>query len=204
MNGRVVSTVGRVVAMACLAAGAWGFAGAGGPSTRSNDPYGFSRGYQVSHYLEQAVALQKLDAEARVKELQAMAADPARASEVFPLCQMLLEDNGKGKFRRPRIGGPQFVDGGTMADWPQEPITLFQDIPILVATTYMLAGSPERPADYVTFCLANGKWRETKYAVLEAGEIRKRIDAFLAAHPKIAGASADWVRKQGGTGETVQ
>src|SRR5690349_20222773 len=95
-----------------------------GPATKPAhiDSFAFLEGYRIRHYLESAVDLQKLEPAQRAERLKALAADPKRASEVFPLCRMLFEAKPQGEFRRPMIGGASFIDGGDHADWPLEPI----------------------------------------------------------------------------------
>jgi hypothetical protein len=165
------------------------------PTDERVDPFSFMETFRASHYLEAAVQIQKLDADKRADRLRQIAADPKRGSEAFPLCRMLFEAKGKAEFRRPMIGGPLFVDGGQTRDWPLEPITLYQDVPILVSGGYILMGVAEKPRSYVEYCLEECRWRDVKYSVPDKAQIKKVIDEFIASSPKLAD-QADWFRQQ--------
>src|SRR3954468_11262392 len=117
------------------------------------DTFSFIESYRIAHYLQVAEELQKLDAGKRIARLKELAVDPKRGSEIFPLCRMLFEAKPNVEFRRPRIGAPDFVGGGQMADWALEPITLFDQVPILIVEGYNVAGYPEPPLSYVDYCL---------------------------------------------------
>lgn len=75
---------------------------------------------------------------------------------------MLFQAKPGGEFRGPMIGGAFFI-GGTYRDWPLEPIAVFDHVPILVVTGYVLAGWPEPPGWYVDYCLKNCQWRDARY-----------------------------------------
>jgi hypothetical protein len=159
------------------------------------DPFIFLKDYRIQHYLESATELQKLKPTQRAKRLKALAVDPKRASEVYPLCRMLFEAKPKGEFRRPMLGSPSFVDGGDLADWPLEPITLFEGLPILVVAGYSLAGQAELSESYVDYCLEDCKWRDHKYEPLPAQKRKEIVEKFIAANPKMK-RDADWLRRQ--------
>ena len=161
------------------------------------DPSAFLKGYRISHYLNAAVEMQKLDPEHRTASLRELAIDPQHASEMYPLCRMLFDAKDKGEFRGALRRYP-----GTLGDWhytdrPLEPITLWDDIPILVVTEYNDEPNtrPENPLDYVNYCLENCKWRDVKFAASDAAHIKQVVEAFIAAHPEV-GRDAAFVREQ--------
>ena len=180
-----------------------------GPSTRPGaDSFvrevGFSRGFRCSHYLRLAVDLQRLDPDRRVRRLREMAADDNSVSELFPLCRMLFDCTGGGEFRRPTIGGESFVGDtdpsgrSAYGRWPLDPITLEDGVPIMVSRgDFRLGGGrPETPAQYLNYCLAQCKWRETKFADADPVHIRKAVEAFIAARPSLPAYDVTWLRQQ--------
>jgi len=165
------------------------------------ETFSFIDGYRITHYLQAAEELQKLDAEKRIARLKELAVDPKRGSEVFPLCRMLFEAKSNAKFRRPLIGEPVFVGGGHLADWELEPITLFDQVPILIVEGYNLAGYPEPPLSYVDYCLKECKWSDTKYVDVGTARLKGIVDKFITAHPELKGEAyrwhaANWIRAQ--------
>lgn len=168
-------------------------AACGGPEPV--DVFAFIEGYRASHYLDLAVRVQKLEPAAREAALRELAQDRKRASQVYPLCRMLFEAKGKGEFRRPAIGGAAFLGGTTYEDWPLEPITVYQGMPILIVGGYMLRGFPEPPGSYVDYCLKTCTWSKTTFAPADPARRRRLVGEFIAAHPKLA-RDADWLRAQ--------
>jgi hypothetical protein len=158
--------------------------------------------FRIAHYLDLAIEIQQLAPDSRVARLREIAADKSRASEIFPLCRMLFDARKDGAFRRPNIGGANFIDRAAYdntayADWPLEPITLYEGLPILVARAYFGGGRGPEPADdYLKYCLDNCQWRDMKFAHMEPADVRKKVEAFLAAHPKITPENAELVRVQ--------
>jgi hypothetical protein len=187
--GRCMQLIAMVLAAACVSAG---------PATRPGfvNIFAFMDGYRISHYLNVAVELQALDPDRRAARLRDLAVDPERASEAYVLCRMLFEAKGGGEFRRPMIGAATFMDYGTYTDWPLEPITIQDGVPILVVTKYSLGGQPESPVKYFRYCQANCKWRDIKYEKFDAARVKKVIEAYIAANPKLEDAG-DWIRGQG-------
>ncbi len=158
--------------------------------------------FHIPYYLDLAVEIQKLEPDARATRLRQIAADPAQAPALIPLCRMLFDARDNGTFRRPNIGGPSFIDGqgsgrDALAAWPLEPIALFEGIPIFVVRGYAIGGrGAESSAQYLEYCLANCKWRDLKFVPMAPADIQKKVEAFLAAHPKITPDGAASVRAQ--------
>jgi hypothetical protein len=107
---------------------------------------------------------------------------------------MLFEAKVDGVFRRPMIGGAAFLTGAYQ-DWPLEPITLFDGVPILIVRGYILRGKPESAAQYVAYCLANCRWSERRYVLATTAKLRQTIDRFIDSNPALA-AHADRLRLQ--------
>jgi hypothetical protein len=165
------------------------------PAVRSIDTFAFIDGYRISRYLEVAVELQKIEPAARAARLRELARDPDRASEVYPLCRMLFQEKKRHEFRRPEIGAASFVGRTAYHDWPLEPITIYQGVPIVIVRGYKLGGEPEPPESYVEYCLSNCGWSGRRYASADKTRLREIVSQFLAANPKFA-ADADWIRPQ--------
>jgi hypothetical protein len=158
----------------------------------ANERGDFVSDFRVSHYLELAVALQALVPQERANRLQDMAR--ARSYEVFPLCRMLFEAKDGDVFRRPMLGGAEFITG-TYADWPLEPITLSDGIPFLVVRGYMIAGLPESPGQYLAYCLAHCQWTQRKYIAATSAEIGQALERLMSANSGLR-VHADWLRLQ--------
>ncbi|HEY7119398.1 MAG TPA: hypothetical protein VH475_22595 [Tepidisphaeraceae bacterium] len=162
------------------------------------DPHRFVEHYRIAHYLRVAAELQRLRPYARAERLRAMSRDPDHGSEVIPLCRMLFEatdTNRPQAFRRPMLGGASFVVAHTdYADWPLEPITLYQGVPILIVRGYNLAGVAEDPGSYVEYCLAECRWRDFRFAPTDLARLREIVNRFIAE--RRVPDDADWVRAQ--------
>jgi hypothetical protein len=184
-----------IVAVACVAS--FGAEPATKPATEPAyiDTFAFLENFRIQHYLESAQELQKLEPAQRAERLKTLAVDPKHASEVFPLCRMLFEAKPKGEFRRPMIGAARFIDGRDYADWPMEPITIFEGVPILVVSGYLVGGFPEPPAWYVDYCLKECAWRDTKCEPVALEKRKQIVEKFIAANPKVQ-ENADWLRRQ--------
>jgi hypothetical protein len=156
----------------------------------SDDPCAFMNDYSISHYLELAVEFQKLDPDARGRALLKLAGDRKRGSEVYPLCRTLFQAKDKQEFRQPSIGSFIYIGRGRTeaADWPLAPITIFKGVPILVVHGCLFAGTLGKPADYVSYCLAECRWSDTKFERLEKAKIRELVDEFFRSTPKVYNA----------------
>jgi hypothetical protein len=158
--------------------------------------FAFIDSYRISHYLRVATELQELGSTRRANRLREMAIDPRCASEVYPLCRMLFRRKNGGDFRGPLLGAPVYIGARSDGDWPLEPITLDQGIPILVVTGYLLGGQAEPPRSYVEYCLSNCEWRQTRYIVPAVERVRTIVDAFIASRPGITDPQAAWLHRQ--------
>jgi hypothetical protein len=165
------------------------------PEAPRVDPFTFLDGYRIAHYLDAAAKLQALAPDERAARLRHLALDPTRGSEVYPLCRMLFEATPGGEFRRPGIGAAHFIDGGRYEDWPLEPITLHQGVPILIVDAYTLAGYAERPDSYLEYCLTQCKWRDTTYATLRPDHGEAAVRDLIASRPKL-GEHTQWLLRQ--------
>jgi hypothetical protein len=76
-----------------------------------------------------------------------------------------------------------------------EPITVFENVPILVVTGYMLYGYPEQPGSYVDYCLKDCRWRDAKYDTVPPQKRKEIVEKLITAKPK-AKDDADWLRQQ--------
>ena len=160
------------------------------------DVWGFTSDFRASHFLGEAARLQKLGAPAREAALRELARKSnKRASDIFPLCRMLFEAREGKEFRRPLIGGADFVGNSDYADWPLEPIALCQGVPILIVTGYILAGVPELPSMYLEYCFETCKWREERFSPVDQ-ESRRRILSEFIKSKSLDAREAAWLRAQ--------
>jgi hypothetical protein len=84
-------------------------------------------------------------------------------------------------FRRALVGGPTFVGGTRIEDWPLEPIALADGVPFQVATTYILGGVAERPGKYVSHCVENCDWVADRHDPRSAQQRRAALEKLLAS-----------------------
>ena len=159
------------------------------------DIWGFISDFKASHYLTEAIRLQKLDETARVAALRELSRNSKRASDVYPLCRMLFEAKEGKEFRAPRLGAPGFVGTTNAADWPLEPITIHRGVPILVVTGYALFGLPEPPQAYLDYCLGACRWTTERFSPVDEDSRRRILKEFIKSHPKTEGPF-DWLTAQ--------
>jgi hypothetical protein len=160
------------------------------------DVWGFIGDFRASHFLSEAVRLQKLGAPAREAALRELARQShKRASDVFPLCRMLFEAKEGKEFRRPLIGGAGFVGKTDYANWPLEPITIYKGVPILIVTGYILAGVPELPLMYLEYCIETCKWREEKFSPVDQESRRRILSEFIKSN-SLDAREVNWLRAQ--------
>jgi hypothetical protein len=151
--------------------------------------------YRISRYLQLASEIQRLPSDdERAKRLRALARETVETGETFPLCRMLFEERPDGFFRRPALGGPVFVDGDSVGNWPLEPIALFRNVPILIVRSYELVGHAESPEDYLEYCLQACRWRALRFSSVDPETLADVVDRFIHAHPAIT--DPDWIRRQ--------
>jgi hypothetical protein len=166
---------------------------AGGAHGRRAPARAFFEDYRISRYLQLASEIQALRSdESRVGRLRALARDPA--GEIFPLCRMLFEAGPTGFFREPELGGPGFIDGDSVGNWPLQPIALFRNVPILIVRGYGVGGHTEPPADYLDYCLKDCRWRALRYAPVDPETLADVVERFIQNHPAIT--DPDWIRRQ--------
>jgi hypothetical protein len=186
--------VGPIFVLACV-----GLVSATAASPRTPTPRpsstDFTEDYRISDYLATTAQLLARAPDERIALLRAFARNRYRSSQIIPLCRMLFEAKDGDTFRRPALGTPQFVDPRSARNWPLEPITLFEGVPILVVRGYSLAGKREGPEQYLEYCLKACKWREVPYIPPRSEELQAIVERFIAAHPKVA-VNADWLRAQ--------
>ncbi len=150
------------------------------------------RSFRVAPYLALAVELQALPEKDAVARLQSWADSGKHDEPVILLCRMLFQARTGGEFRRPMLGGPGFFGGTKLKDWPLEPITIVDDVPFLIVSSYMLAGHAEEAPSYLKYCLTDTDWTTRRYRALGRTEIASAFDKLLKATPwKLT----DWDRK---------
>ncbi len=114
-------------------------------------------------FMRLAAELMALDETRRAERLRTMAsAGLERQTIVF--CRMLFEARPGSEFRRPGLGGPSFVGTESeMRHWPLEPITLVNDVPLVIVEGYTLAGRRETAQQYLEYCLLSCDWTKRSF-----------------------------------------
>ena len=103
--------------------------------------------------------------------------------QVILLCKMLFK-KADGKLRRPSLGGPLFIDGRKIKDWPLEPITLVDNVPFVVVRGYIIGGGrAETAKQYLAYCLKEGTWTSRDYSHSDQQHIEAALEKLLASHP---------------------
>jgi len=149
------------------------------------------RSYKVAPYVALATELQSLPKEEAIARLQEWAVSEKYDEQVIILCRMLFEPRPGVAFRRPLLGGPQFFGKTKMTDWPLEPITVIDDVPLLIVINYMLAGVAERAPSYLNHCLSNANWTTRRFRTVSKAEIAAAFEKLLKSTPSNESQS-DW------------
>ncbi len=137
------------------------------------------KGYRIEPYLAVAKGLQQFGQDKAVAKLRDWAKGHQAEDQVIILTRMLFEKKGGGEIRPPMIGAPELLGDTTYADWPAEPIALYEGIPILITKGYMLLGLAERSEDYLNECIKDGSWRAVKYTEADQPRLEKIIESFI-------------------------
>ncbi len=138
--------------------------------------------FRIQPYLRAVAKLQALPERERALRLEEWAKSGRHDEQVIVLCRMLFEAREGGQFRRPMLGAPVFVGETTDADWPLEPIAVFQDVPICVVRGYMLGGQAEPATAYLEYCLKSCRWTSRAYRELDDKTLEQRLDAFVKSN----------------------
>ncbi len=164
-------------------------------------PSSFADGYRVHDYLVEAARLQRMGVADRSKCLISMARDNALYPKVFILCPILLKAKDGSRFPHPSLGEEVYLGHSSEVDWPTSPITLYENVPILVMRCSVVNGNVFPARYYVEECLSNCFWRTDPIIVDTPAEVSKAIDSFLATMPDISGKDISWLKRQGALGE---
>jgi hypothetical protein len=142
--------------------------------------------YHVTPYIAMAASLQKLEHKDRIATLYDFVRGNERDYRLLVLCRMLFTGKTKSgdlkqsEFRRPKIGGGNYLGGSSYTDWPLEPIALVDDVPFLIARGYVLAGSPaESAADYLDYCIYQCDWSPIRFSQKQPSELKAALKNLL-------------------------
>jgi hypothetical protein len=137
------------------------------------------RVYNIKITLNAARELQGLGKDKAVAKLRGWAKSDENDLRAIILCRMLFKGQGNAALRRPYLGGAVFLGDTTYKDWPLEPITLFEGVPILIVQGYLLGGVAEPISAYLKYCLKEGVWVSEKYADKSPKQIAISVDRFI-------------------------
>lgn len=157
--------------------------------------------FRSAHYVSVATDLQSLPPDERHRRLVELANDRRHSMMFFALCSMLFEPEPGQELRRAMLGQPVFVGGGqaTSAEddrrWPLEPITIRDQLPILVVYGYN-GGPSEPPLEYLAYCNANGVWRSKAFPKLTFVQRSAILQEFVKTIPKLSEHRRNWLLAQ--------
>ncbi len=118
-------------------------------------------------FMRLAAELMALDQTQRVEILRAMASERLEGQTIV-LCRMLFEARPGREFRRPFLGDPDFIGTESkMENWPLEPITLVNGVPLLIVSGYILGGEAETAVQYLDHCLQYCDWTKRSFNDIE-------------------------------------
>jgi hypothetical protein len=138
--------------------------------------------YKIRTGLDTVRQLQELGETKAIAKLRSWAKAHPGDLRTIIMCRMLFKGR-KAPLRRPYLGGAGFFGGTTYADWPLEPITIFEGVPILITRGYTLGGKAESAEAYLTYCIQNGSWVSLKYEERTPQQITASVSAFMAKTP---------------------
>jgi hypothetical protein len=162
-----------------LALSVGGFAACANPADISK--CGGFRSYGASGYLDVANALQAQPRAIAIKQLEDWAKTGKYNDQIIILCRMLFEAKPHGEFRRPMLGGFMFYGNTSEKDWPLEPITIVDDVPLKIVSGYFLAGQAESGSAYLAYCLKNTDWTNRRYQPSDEADIESALDKLLSS-----------------------
>ncbi|MFO0969630.1 MAG: hypothetical protein U0793_29070 [Gemmataceae bacterium] len=181
----------RYFVLTLLAMTASVFSGPSAGATAGRDVEGLSlkdlpefngaRAYKVDPYIAVAAKLQPMGKQKGSRILAELAKDADHGDKVIVLCRMLFTAKPKGEFRRPLLGGPDFLGGTVAADWPLEPIEIIDGIPFLIVRGYNLGGKPESAASYLAMCMSECDWQTAPFNARTRGDKQKALGKLFAS-----------------------
>jgi hypothetical protein len=141
--------------------------------------------FKALPYLRAAEALQAAGKDKAFELLRELATkdDDWPHTRTVVLCRMLFKAKEGSEFRRARMGGPTLISGTEIRDWPLEPIAVVEGVPFLLARAYLLAGTSEKPSDYVEYCVQNCDWNDFKFKPVSKSELREALNTLLSSPP---------------------
>lgn len=137
--------------------------------------------YRAVSYIRAAIDLQRLGREDACRILAKEAVDKPDDQHVVVLCRMLFKQRAGAEFRRPQIGGADFLAGSEYADWPSEPIELQGGVPFLITRGYVLGGVAEPAGSYLKYCMANGDWNTDRFREPTAVALKSALADLMAS-----------------------
>ena len=87
--------------------------------------------------------------------------------KICHLCRLVFTSaNSSEPLRPPRLGALSGMpyEGLKPPDWPDIPFVIINDVPLSMSLGYAGSGIPERSANYLAYCKANGSFRTKLFA----------------------------------------
>jgi hypothetical protein len=139
--------------------------------------------YRIDRLLSIAVQIQALSPEARQRKLEQIAGKGAIDQDCYHLCRLLFVPKGTALFRAPRLGIPQYINESHAKAWPDDPFAIVDGIPFQIVTGYTLAGRPESPIAYLTYCIDSCKWNPYIYQIPDLAQKQAALQKLIDAPP---------------------
>ena len=145
--------------------------------------------------LKTARELQNMDRDKALNVLRSWTKDRYDMRSVI-MCRMLFQGDGK-PLRGQRTRNMVFLGATPLDQWPLEPITIFQNVPIAIAFLAPLYEGPisdpdsphllstscgaicEHPSDYLEYCIQNGVWVTRLYETKTTDQIQLVLKEFI-------------------------
>ena len=168
-------------------------------TSSQDNPFDAYNNYSIKTTLDMARELQDLGKEKAVVKLRSWAKGNPDDLRTIVMCRMLFKGK-QAPLRRPSLGGAVFFGETTYADWPLEPITIFEGIPILITRGYVLGGRAEPAEAYLSYCIQDGSWISEKYENKTPNQIKSSLTKFIAEtkwKQELSGTDKQFLMSQG-------
>jgi len=148
-------------------------------TTPSQKPIDMYEIYNINETLNAVCRLQELGERKAIAELKSWAKGDSADLLTIVICRMLFTGK-ESPLRRPYLGDAAFFGITTYKDWPIEPITIYEGVPILITRGYTLGGLSESAEDYLSYCIEEGSWVSKKYEDKTLEQIKVSLEKFIS------------------------
>jgi hypothetical protein len=169
-------------------------------ATSSQDnPFDAYSNYSIKTTLDTARQLQDLGEQRAIATLTSWAKSNPDDLRTIVMCRMLFKGK-QAPLRRPYLGGAVFFGETTYADWPLEPIAIFEGVSILITRGYELGGEAESAEAYLSYCIQDGSWISENYEDKTSNQIKTSLKKFMVEtkwKQELSGTDKQFLMSQG-------